>query len=115
MKQKNAEAYDAFSVMQQTKETGLLGFAIAKNMRKLANELVEYDGKRTELLQKYGTPAEGNQYEFTKENAKLFYGEMAQYDSLEIEIEPMTVPEEVFCGGNLTSDQMYALMWMVKE
>ena len=115
MKMENIEAYKSFIIMQEVTETGLLGFAIAKNMRKLANELVEYDGKRNELLQKYGTPAEGNRYEFTKENAKRFYDEMAQYDNLEIEFEPMTVFEEVFCGGNLTSDQMYALMWMVKE
>ena len=115
MKIKNVDAYNSFAVMQASKETGILGFAIAKNMRKMANELVEYDNKRNELIQQYGVKTEGNQYQFTAENAKKFYDEMAQYDEVEIEFEPMQVSEEVFCGGTLTSDQMYALMWMVKE
>lgn len=115
MKLKNADAYHSFLVMQQSKESGMLGFAIAKNMRKLANELVEYDGKRNELIRKYGTPVEGEQYQFTAENSRRFFEEMKPFDELEIEFEPMTVTEEVFVGGNLTSDQMYSLMWMVKE
>lgn len=115
MKQKNAEAYDAFLVMQQAKETGLLGFAIAKNMRKLANELVEYDGKRTELLQKYGAPLGDGRFSFTPENAVKFGDEMSEYDNIEFEFEPMTISEDVFCSGSLTSDQMYSLMWMVNE
>lgn len=115
MKCKNVDAYNAFFVMQQTKETGMLGFAIAKNMRKLANELIEYDSKRNELIKKYGTQTEGDRYQFTAEDSKRFYEEMKPFDELEIEFEPMTVTEEVFVGGNLTSDQMYPLMWMVKE
>lgn len=115
MKITNAEAWNRLQALKSVKETGLLGFAIAKNMRKLADELTEYDAKRNELIQKYGTPIEGNQYQFTSENAKNYYAEMAQYDSIEIEFEPMQVSEEVFCGGTLTSDQMYVLMWMVKE
>ena len=115
MKLKNAEAYQSLIIMQESAETGMLGFAIAKNRRMLANELVEYDQKRNELIQKYGEHVDGNNFTFTPENAKQFYEEMAQYDNIEIEFEPMQVSEDVFCGGGLTSDQMYALMWMVKE
>lgn len=115
MKCKNVDAYNAFFVMQQTKETGMLGFAIAKNMRKLANELIEYDSKRNELIKKYGTQTEGDRYQFTADGSKRFYEEMKPFDELEIEFEPMTVTEDVFVCGNLTSDQMYSLIWMVKE
>lgn len=115
MKIKNADAYNALVVMQSMKESGILGFAIARNMRKLANELIEYDSKRNELIKKYGTQTEGDRYQFTAEDSKRFYEEMKPFDELEIEFEPMTVTEEVFVGGNLTSNQMYSLMWMVKE
>lgn len=115
MKLRNINAYNSFLIMQQTKETGMFGFAIAKNMRKLSNELIEYDSKRNELIKKYGTQTEGNRYQFTAEDSKRFYEEMKPFDELEIEFEPMTVTEEIFVGGNLTSDQMYSLIWMVKE
>ena len=115
MKLKNVDAYQSFIIMQESSEIGMLGFAIAKNMRKLANELIEYDNKRNELIKKYGTQTDGDKYQFTIEDSKRFYEEMKPFDELEIEFEPMTVTEETFAGGSLTSDQMYPLMWMVKE
>lgn len=115
MKLKNSEAFDALHVIIGAKETGKLGFALAKNGRKLSEELVEYNDKRDELLEKYGKNNGGGEYSLTNEAARKFNDELQVYGSLEIEFEPMTVEEEVFYGGNLTADQMYVLMWMVKE
>ena len=115
MKITNLEALTFVQTAGVLKESGKLGFAIAKNMRKLADELVEYDQKRGEIIQKYGIPEGDNRYRFTEENAKKFYEEMEEYDAMEFEFQPTTVSEEVFCSGGLTSDQMYALMWMVEN
>lgn len=115
MKMTNTEAYGSLGVLQELKEKGVLGFAVAKNMRKLADELQEYDSKRNECIRKYGTLIEGERYSFSSEAAEKFYAEMEPYDRIEFEFEPMTVSEETFCGSNLTSDQMAVLMWMVKE
>ena len=60
MKMTNAQMFDSIPVLQQAKnETGMLGYAIAVNLRRLAGELVEYSRKRDELLAEYGTDAGG--------------------------------------------------------
>lgn len=115
MKMTNAEAYGSLGILQELREKGVLGFAIAKNMRKLADELQEYDSKRNECIRKYGTQLEGDRYQFSTGAAEKYYAEMEPYDRIEFEFEPMTVSAETFCGSNLTSDQMAVLMWMVKE
>ena len=115
MKVTNIEAWNCLQMMGGIKEPGKLGFAIAKNMRKLLDELVEYEAKRNEAIQKYGVPMGDGRFNFTPENAVKFGDEMSEYDSIEFEFEPMTISEDVFCSGSLTSDQMYALMWMVEN
>ena len=115
MKITNLEAWSCVQMISGVKETGKLGFAIAKNARKLKDELKEYDAKRDELIEKYGTALGDGRFNLTSENASMLQEEMAEYDSIEFEFEPLKVSEEVFCGGNLTSDQMYMLMWMVDE
>lgn len=115
MKMTNSEAYASLGILQKLKERGILGFAIAKNMRKLADELQEYDSKRNECIRKYGTQLEGDRYQFSTGAAEKYYAEMEPYDRIAFEFEPTTISEEVFCSGSLTSDQMYALMWMVEN
>lgn len=117
MKISNFDASQSLQVMRSTQETGKLGFAIAKNARKLTDELEEYDAKRNELIARYGTPdtKEDGKYHFTPEQAKEFNAALKEYDRIEFEFSPMRVPEEVFFGGKLNSDQMYVLMWMCEE
>ena len=115
MKMTNMEAWVCLQMMGGIKESGKLGFAIAKNMRRLADELVEYDARRNDAIQKYGIPMGDGRFNFTPENAEKFGNEMAEYDSIEFEFDPMRVSDEVFCSGGLTSDQMYTLMWMVEN
>ena len=115
MKITNLEAWNITQMMADINESGKLGFTIAKNMRKLADELKEYDAKRNELIEKYGAALGDGRFSFSKENAAKFQEEMEEYDGIEFEFSPMTVSEEVFCGGNLNSAQMYTLMWMVEE
>jgi len=115
MKLKNRDALVSILVLKNTKETGKLGFAIAKNARKLSEELVEYNNIRDGLLEKYGKDDGYGEFTLTKDNLARLNEELEQYSEIEIDFEPMTVDEETFYGGNLTSDQMYALMWMVKQ
>lgn len=107
-------AYQCASVLRSLDEKGLFGFAIAKNLRKLDEELVEYTEKRTELVQKYGT-IYGTKYEIKNENIKEFLDELGKYGNETFEFNPQTVNSELFCSGSLTSSQMYLLDWMVKE
>lgn len=114
----NAQMYESIPVLQQASgETGLLGYAVAVNLRKLATtpELVEYSNKRGELLAEHGTDAGGGKYNLTAEGAAAFYEALEPFNKIEAEVAAMQVAPEVFYGGGLTSGQMYALAWMVKE
>lgn len=116
MKMTNAQMFDSIPVLQQASgETGLLGYAIAVNLRRLATELVEYSRKRDELLQQYGTDAGGGKYNLTQEQAAAFHEALRPYSEIETDMAIMQVPPATFYGGTLTAGQMYALSWMVKE
>lgn len=113
MKITNVDAYTCLNIMSGLKESGKLGFAIAKNMRKLSDELVEFIEKRNSLLKLYGNEQDGN-IVVPPENLPSFFKAFNEYASIEFEFQPQTVTEEVFCGGSLTSDQMFQLYWMVE-
>lgn len=112
----NAKMFESIPVLAQAKdETGLLGYAIAVNLRKLSTETVEFAQKRAELLAFYGTDKGAGQYELDKEQQAAFYEALAPFAQIETDVAVLQVSPEVFYGGNLTSGQMYALSWMVKE
>lgn len=112
----NAQIYDSIPVLAQAKdEKGLLGYAVAVNLRRLTAEVVEYSHKRDELLAEYGTDAGGGKYNLTAEGAAAFYEALQPFAQIEADVAVLQVAPEVFYGGNLTSGQMYALSWMAKE
>ena len=115
MRMTNAEGAQCLSIMMNIQEKGKLGFAIAKNMRKLNEELREYFAKRDELIMKYGEQQDGDQYKIPPERVPQFVSEMREYDEMKFDFDPQTISEEDFCSGSLTSDQMYALYWMAAE
>ena len=115
MKITYGEAFQSTNIIGSIKETGKLGFALAKNARKLSDELVEYIAKRDELLKQYGSDLGGGRFQFVGDSIGRFNEAIKEYDEMEFEFEPMTISEDVFCSGSLTSDQMYALMWMVEN
>ena len=95
------------------KETGKLGYAIARNLRKLKSELTEFYSTREELIKKYGTENDDGSYTLPKENIGAFVSELNEYGDMSFEYAPCYVSVDELCGGNLTSDQMYVLDWMV--
>ena len=112
----NAQMYESIPVLAGAKdEKGLLGYAISVNLRKLTGETVEFSRKRDELLAEHGTPAGEGRYNLTPQAAAAFQAALQPYAELTAEVAAMQVAPEVFYGGNLTSGQMYALSWMVKE
>ena len=116
MKTTNAQAFAYYTALKTaTNETGKLGYAIAKNARKIEAELKEYMQARDAAVQKYGTDAGNGTFRFTAPQAAQFQQEMSELDGIECEIDIMTVNEDTFCGGNLTSEQMYSMDWMVAE
>lgn len=116
MKLTNAQMFESVSTLHSARdEKGLLGYAVAVNLRKLTTEIREYSAKRDELLAEYGTDIGGNKFNLTPEAAEAFRRALKPFDELETDVQVMQVAPEVFYGGGLTSAQMYALSWMVKE
>ena len=109
---KNVDAFAAFNVMKGLHETGKLGYAIAKNMRKISAELKEYVDTIDGIAKRMGREVEPGKYKV--DDMIAYAEERKQYDNIECNIDVMQVDEDVFTGGTLTSDQMYVLDWMVK-
>ena len=115
MKLTNAQMFESLQILSQAEETGVLGFAIAQNRRKLAEELKEYAAKRDELLRAHGTDQGDGKYTLTPDAVVAFSSELRPFAEMAAEVSVRQVSEEVFCGGKLTSSQMMVLGWMVKE
>lgn len=111
----NAQIFESVIVLSQVEEKGMLGYAVARNRQKLIPEIQEYSKKRDELLKEYGTDIGNGQFQLQPENAAKFYEELRPYNELTVDVPVMQVTPDVFCGGNLTSSQMYTLGWMVED
>lgn len=116
MKLTNAQMFESVEALSRAQEEkGLLGYAIAVNLRRLSTELTEYNRTRDALLAEHGTEAGGGRYNLTPDAAAAFYEALRPYEGIETDVAVMQVPPDVFYGGGLTSAQMYALGWMAKE
>lgn len=115
MKMTNEQILNSISILSHLEEKGVLGFAIAKNLKKLTEECKEYVEKREELLKKFGTDIGNSRYEIDPDKVVDFIESLRPYGELEVDVAVMTVSQDVFCGGNLTSSQMLVLDWMVEE
>lgn len=113
MKMKNEEAFNALQTIASTKETGRLGYALAKTRRKMETELAEYINIRNGIIQKHAV-VEGGEMRITAPAAAEANKELAEYAGLLCEFEPCRVDEETFTGGGLTSADMYVLDFMVE-
>jgi len=112
----NAQMFESVQVLSQAKgEKGLLGYAVAVNLRKIAGEVGEFTKTRDELLAQHGADAGNGRYNFTPAAAAAFQAALEPFAQIETDVAVMQVAPEVFYSGNLTSEQMYALSWMVKE
>lgn len=111
----NAQMWEAIQALSNVRETGKLGYACARNLRRLMDACREYMEERDRLLREYGTDQGNGQYTFEPENGREFACKLQEFAVIEHEVDIMQVDEEVFCSGNLTTKEMYSLDWMVKE
>lgn len=111
----NAQMWESIQVLSCVKETGKLGYACARNLRKLVDACKEYLNIRDQLLMKYGSSEGGGKFTLEPENVQAFTEALSQYSAIEHDVDLFQVSEDTFCGGTLTTKEMYTLDWMVKE
>ena len=114
MKMTNEQMLASLTTLVTLEEKGMLGFAIARNRKKLTEECKEYAEKRDELLKEFGEDIGNGQYQLAPGKAKDFVEALKPYGELEFDVAVMTVSQDVFCSGDLTTSQMLILDWMVE-
>lgn len=107
----NKKMLESITVLSQLEEKGMLGYAIMRNRQKLIAEVHDYSMKREELLREHCKEIAPGQFKPTPE----FFKALEPYSELTVDVPVMQVSLEDFCGGNITSTQMFVLDWMVKE
>lgn len=117
MKFTNEGMVQAIDILSTLSETGVLGYAIARNLRKLREEAKDYIAIRSAAVQKYGVQVDdGKAYEIKgSENVKNFREELGDLPNVEVDVDIFQIDVNTFTSGNITSDKMGALFWMVKE
>lgn len=114
MKLSNQIMFDSILILRSLHETGKLGYACARNLRKLTDESKEFFDAREGILKKYGTINEEGNYAISKDVINDYNKELSEYASIEHEVDVYQIDEETFCSGTIDSQQMYTLDWMVK-
>lgn len=111
----NDTIYNSIQVLMKVSETGKLGYACARNLRKLRDAGKEFIEKRDELIIQYGEQNEDGSFNIPSKNLDALNDEIKEYASIEHEVDAMQVSEDVFCSGTLDTQAMYALDWMVER
>lgn len=115
MKLTNDQMFQSILVMRVLNEKGKLGYAIARNLRRISDAAKEFLDIRDELLKKYGVDNGNGQYVIPNEKAFDFSKELTEYANIEHDVDIYQIGEDVFVSGNLDSQQMYLLDWMVAD
>ena len=114
----NIEMLNRLTYLQSisSKVTGRLGFAVAKNMRKIANECQDFIKIKDDLVRKYGTQTEDGSFviQQNSESYSKFMDELKVYTDLQCDVDIYSVDEEYLCESNLNADEMLMIEFMVK-
>lgn len=118
----NSQIYELAVALQSQFNDGSLvlpikiNFYLQKNKNNLYNLAAEIENARLEILKKYGTLGENNEYQFTEENSKIASAELEELYDLEQEVDVYMVDIDAF-GDNLelSQRQMTTLMFMINE
>lgn len=118
MKMTNIEMLNRLTYLQNisSKVTGKLGFAVAKNIRRIANECQEFIKIKDDLVLKYGTQTEdGNLVIQQNSNSyDKFMDELKVYIDLKCDVDIYSVDEKELWESALNADEMLMIEFMVK-
>ena len=117
----NAEIYNyANALMSVFNEEMTLpvkvNFYLQKNTNTMIEAGKEIEKARMDIVQKYGTPSEdGQSYEVPAEHIEVVNKELEDLFSLEQEIKVNEISLEAFANVELTTTQVAAIAFMIKE
>lgn len=119
----NADILEKISILEHFLDrSDIVGYAAARNTRKLRNEIVEYEKFRNNLIKEYGTPEvdeNGNETGrfMVMPNSKDFVmvsAKMDELDKIEHNVDIMTIQYEDIIG-KLTGSEILSIDWMLED
>lgn len=119
MKLTNKKMDEYFMVLSNMSEkaTGRLGYAIARNLRKLSEELVEYQTLKDKTINKYGEVGDDGvariRIDSDSEAFKSFAEDMKEYMDIEHDVQIFTVSEDEVINSPLNAKEMLSIDFMI--
>lgn len=119
MKLTNVKMDDCLNALTSIAEraTGKMGYAVARNIRKLSEELVEYQSLKDKTIVKFGEADDSGQarIQVGSDAYKSFIDEMKDYMDIEHDVQIFTVTEEEVLKSDLNAKEILAIDFMIQD
>jgi hypothetical protein len=92
-----------------------VNFYLQKNVTAIVDMAKEIEATRNEILQQYGKREEDGNYTFEDDNLKKANQELADLFALQQEVPVYEISLDAFDNVELTSNQVKAISYMIKE
>lgn len=119
MKLTNVQMDNYLQAMQNISEkiTGKLAYAVARNMRKISEELVEYQNLKNNAIFKYGEIGEDGRASILigSDAFKKFVEEMDEYADISHEVAIQKITQAELLASPLNANEILTIDFMVEE
>lgn len=99
------------------KVNGKLAYYIARNSRKIHNELIEFENVKNNYIRENGTLNENGDFfiSINSNEYEKFLNFINEYAFIEHDVDIATISEEEFFNSNLNANEIFELDFMIKE
>lgn len=119
MKLTNYEMDNYLQAMKNISEkvTGMFAYAVARNMRKFSEELVEYEALKNKTIVKYGSLMEDGRYaiDVTSDAYKEYLKEMKDYNDIQHDVEVQKITQKELLSSSLNANEILTIDFMIQE
>lgn len=99
------------------KAKGKLGYAVARNIRKISDELVEYENLKNDHIRKHGEKTENGDYVIHKDTDAFvaFLEDMQEFAYISHDVDIYMIDAEEIEKSDLTADEILNIEFMIAE
>lgn len=119
MKLTNVQMDNYLQAMQEISEkvTGKFAYAVARNMRKISEELVEYQNLKNKAIFKYGETDEMGRasIKIGSDAFEKYVEEMKEYSDITHDVTIQTITKEELLSSPLNANEILTIDFMVDE
>lgn len=118
MQLKNIEMSNYLNALNQisNKVTGKLGYAVARNIRKISDEVFEFEKIKNELINKYGEDSDGQKViRLNTEPYQNFLDEIQEYKDIAHEVDIFMIDAYEVWKSDLTAKEIISLDFMIND